>query len=146
MPGYDFLLQAESGLMSITGEQDGGPMKLGVAIVDVCTGMYSAMSILAALNARTRTGKGQRVTTTLFDTSLSMLVNVASNYLVSGKRPGRFGNGHPNIVPYRDFPCGKGEIALAVGNDDQFARFAKCVGHPEWAEDDKFKTNPAAGE
>jgi len=142
-PGYDFLLQAESGLMSITGETDGGPMKLGVAIVDVCTGMYSAMSILAALNARQRTGKGQRVTTTLFDTSLTMLVNVASNFLASGKRPGRYGNGHPNIVPYRDFPCGEGEIALAVGNDTQFAKFAACVGHPEWAEDEKYQTNPA---
>jgi succinate--hydroxymethylglutarate CoA-transferase len=128
-PGYDFLLQAESGLMSITGEQDGGPIKLGVAIVDVCTGMYSAMAILAALNARTSTGKGQKVTTTLFDTSLTMLVNVASNYLMGGKRPGRFGNGHPN--------------ALAVGNDEQFARFAACVGHPEWSEDENYKTNPA---
>ncbi len=142
-PGYDFLLQAESGLMSITGEKDGGPIKQGVAIVDVCTGMYSAMCILAALNARTKTGKGQKVTTTLFDTSLTMLVNVASNYLMGGKRPGRFGNGHPNIVPYRDFPCGDGEIALAVGNDEQFARFAACVGHAEWSEDENYKTNPA---
>jgi crotonobetainyl-CoA:carnitine CoA-transferase CaiB-like acyl-CoA transferase len=79
----------------------------------------------------------------LFDTSLSMLVNVASNYLISGNRPGRFGNGHANIVPYRDFPCGDGEIALAVGNDEQFARFAACVNHPEWAEDARFRTNPA---
>ncbi|MEQ8194919.1 MAG: CoA transferase [Rhodospirillales bacterium] len=143
LPGYDFLLQAESGLMSITGERDGGPIKYGVAIVDVCTGMYAAMGILAALNARASTGKGQRITATLFDTSLSMLVNVASNYLISGKRPGRFGNGHANIVPYRDFPCGDGEIALAVGNDEQFARFAACVGHGEWARDERFKTNPA---
>jgi len=143
MPGYDFLLQAESGLMSITGAADGGPMKLGVAIVDVCTGMYAAMCILAALNARARTGRGQKVSVTLYDTSLSMLVNVASNYLISGKQPGRFGNGHPNIVPYREFPCGDGEIALSVGNDAQFARLAECLGHPEWAADDRFQTNAA---
>jgi succinate---hydroxymethylglutarate CoA-transferase len=141
MPGYDFLLQAESGLMSITGEVNGGPMKIGVAIVDVCTGMYAAMCITAALNARTRTGRGQKVSVTLFDTSLSVLVNVASNYLISTKVPGRFGNGHPNIVPYREFPCGEGEIALAVGNDGQFSQLSKAVGHPEWAEDDRFKIN-----
>ncbi|MBT7768896.1 MAG: CoA transferase [Rhodospirillales bacterium] len=141
MPGYDFLLQAESGLMSISGEVEGGPMKIGVAIVDVCTGMYAAMCITAALNARTRTGRGQKVSVTLFDTSLSVLVNVASNYLISTKVPGRFGNGHPNIVPYREFPCGEGEIALAVGNDGQFAQLAKAVDHPEWADDDRFKIN-----
>lgn len=141
MPGYDFLLQAESGLMSITGEQDGRPTKLGVAIVDVCTGQYAAMCILAALEARHRTGRGQKVDVSLFNTSLSMLVNVASNYLVGRGRPGRYGNGHPNIVPYSDFPCADGEIALAVGNDPQFAKFSGLVGHPEWPEDERFKTN-----
>ena len=145
MPGYDFLLQAESGLMAITGEEDGSSMKLGVAIVDVCTGMYAAMSILGALNARTRTGKGQKTTITLYDSAVSVLVNVASNYLISGEEAGRYGNGHPNIVPYRDFPCGakgESEIALAVGNDMQFAKLAGLVGHPEWAEDDRYQTNP----
>lgn len=141
MPGYDFLLQAESGLMSITGEQQGGPMKLGVAIVDVCTGLYAAMGILAALQARVRTGKGQRVEATLYASSISMLINVASNYLISGRTPGRFGNGHPNIVPYREFDCADGKIALAVGNDTQFVRLAECLGHPEWAVDPRFCRN-----
>ncbi|MDP6573016.1 MAG: CoA transferase [Rhodospirillales bacterium] len=143
MPGYDFLLQAESGLMSISGEAAGEPAKLGVAIVDFCTGQYAAMCILAALHARQRTGRGQRLDLSLYDTSLSMLINVASNYLIEGTRPGRYGNGHPNIVPYRDYVCGEGEIALAVGNDAQFARFARLVGHPEWADDSRFKTNAA---
>ncbi|MBH73659.1 MAG: CoA transferase [Rhodospirillaceae bacterium] len=142
MPGYDFLLQAESGLMAITGEENGSSMKLGVAIVDVCTGMYAAMSILGALNARARTGKGQKTSITLYDTALSVLVNVASNYLISGERAGRYGNGHPNIVPYRDFRCGEGEIALAIGNDTQFANLARLVGHPEWSDDERYQTNP----
>ncbi len=141
MPGYDFLMQAESGLMSITGDQDGEPTKLGVAIVDVCTGMYAAMGILAALNARTRSGLGQKVETSLYSTGISMLVNVASNYLVSGKTPQRFGNGHPNIVPYRAFPCADGSIALAVGNDAQFVRLSQCLEHPQWAEDTRFRRN-----
>ena len=141
MPGYDFLLQAESGLMSITGSEAGGPAKLGVAIVDVCTGQYAAMTILAALNARGRTGKGQKVSVNLFNTSLSMLVNVAANYLVGGEAPGRYGNGHPNIVPYRDYPCQEGEIALSVGNDSQFAKLAGLLGHPEWCANEDFKTN-----
>ena len=141
MPGYDFLMQAESGLMSITGDEAGEPMKLGVAIVDVCTGMYAAMCILAALNARMRTGKGQKIEATLYATGLSMLINVASNYLVSGNVPRRFGNGHPNIVPYRAFACEDGSIALAVGNDAQFARLAECLGHPEWAVDERFHRN-----
>jgi succinate--hydroxymethylglutarate CoA-transferase len=142
MPGYDFLLQAESGLMAITGEPEGASMKLGVAIVDVCTGMYAAMTVLAALNARQRTGRGQKTAVTLYDSAVSVLVNVAANYLVSGEAAGRYGNGHPNIVPYRDFPCGEGEIALAVGNDGQFAKLANLTGHPEWAEDERYKTNP----
>ncbi|MCY4542484.1 MAG: CoA transferase [Rhodobacteraceae bacterium] len=141
LPGYDFLMQAESGLMSITGDKDGEPAKLGVAIVDVCTGMYAAMGILAALNSRTRTGVGQKVETSLYSTAISMLINVASNYLISGKSPQRYGNGHPNIVPYRAFACADGSIALAVGNDAQFARLANCLGHPEWAEDSSFQRN-----
>ena len=141
MPGYDFLLQAESGLMSITGDKDGGPAKLGVAIVDVCTGQYAAMTILAALNARNNTKKGQRIDLSLYNTSLSMLINVASNYLVGNLKPERYGNGHPNIVPYSDFQCNDGFIAIAVGNDNQFARLAQCLGNPEWAENDLYRTN-----
>ncbi|MCY4463873.1 MAG: CoA transferase [Albidovulum sp.] len=141
MPGYDFLMQAESGLMSITGAADGEPVKLGVAIVDVCTGMYSAMCILAALNYREKTGRGQKISASLHSTSLSMLVNVASNYLVSGRNPGRFGNGHPNIVPYRAFSCSDGSIALAVGNDSQFRRLAECLGRSDWSDDSRFKRN-----
>ena len=142
-PGYDFILQAESGLMSICGEPDGGPAKYGVAIVDVCTGMLACNAILAALNARHRTGKGQKVEVSLYETSLAMLVNVASNVLVAGKGGGRFGNGHPSIVPYTTYRAADGMIALAVGNDGQFARTAGVLGHPEWASDSRFKTNRA---
>ncbi|MEL0143604.1 MAG: CoA transferase, partial [Alphaproteobacteria bacterium] len=110
LPGYDFLLQAESGLMSITGESDGDPMKLGVAIVDLCTGMYALSSILAALQARHRTGRGQYVEVSLYDTGVSLLANVAANYLASGKPAGRYGNGHPNIVPYNAYPTRDGMI------------------------------------
>ena len=141
LPGYDFLLQAESGLMSITGEAGGAPIKLGVAIVDVCTGLHAAMGILAALQARTRTGRGQRIEATLYATSLSMLINVASSYLVSARPPGRFGNAHANIVPYRVFDCADAQIAVAVGNDAQFARLAACLDHAEWAEDARFLRN-----
>jgi crotonobetainyl-CoA:carnitine CoA-transferase CaiB-like acyl-CoA transferase len=141
-PGYDFILQAETGLMAITGEVDGSPMKLGVAIVDICTGMQAAIAILAALEARRRTGRGQHCEVNLHDTGLHMLANVASNHLVSGEEPGRYGNGHPNIVPYRTYPAADGDLALAVGNDRQFAVLAGVVGHPEWAEDPRFATNP----
>jgi succinate---hydroxymethylglutarate CoA-transferase len=145
LPGYDFILQAESGLMSITGPAgaDGGPTKYGVAIVDVCTGMLACNSILGALNARHRTGKGQKVEVSLYESSLAMLVNVASNVLVSGKGGGRFGNGHPSIVPYTTYQAADAMIALAVGNDGQFARTAEVLGHPEWANDPRFKQNRA---
>jgi crotonobetainyl-CoA:carnitine CoA-transferase CaiB-like acyl-CoA transferase len=143
LPGYDFILQAESGLMSICGEPDGQPTKYGVAIVDVCTGMLACNSILAALNARARTGKGQKVEVSLYESSLAMLVNVASNVLVSGKGGGRFGNGHPSIVPYTTYRAKDSMMALAVGNDSQFARAAEVLSHPEWADDARFKTNRA---
>ncbi len=141
-PGYDFILQAETGLMSITGEAEGAPMKLGVAIVDICTGMQATIAILAALEARNRTGKGQRCEVNLHDTGLHVLANVASNYLVSGAEPGRYGNGHPNIVPYRTYRAADGELALAVGNDRQFATLAAELGNPGWAGDPRFATNP----
>jgi crotonobetainyl-CoA:carnitine CoA-transferase CaiB-like acyl-CoA transferase len=143
LPGYDFILQAESGLMSITGAADGGPTKYGVAIVDVCTGMLACNAILAALNARHRTGKGQKVEVSLYESSLAMLVNVASNVLVSGKGGGRFGNGHPSIVPYTTYQATDAMIALAVGNDGQFSRTAEVLGHPEWADDPRFRQNRA---
>jgi glutaryl-CoA transferase len=143
LPGYDFILQAESGLMSICGEPDGGPTKYGVAIVDVCTGMLACNSILAALNARHRTGRGQKTEVSLYETSLAMLINVASNYLVSGKGGGRFGNGHPSIVPYTTYTAADSMMALAIGNEMQFARTAAVLGHPEWAQDERFASNRA---
>ncbi|MBI3043442.1 MAG: CoA transferase [Betaproteobacteria bacterium] len=142
LPGYDFILQAESGLMSICGEPGGTPTKFGVAIVDVVTGLYACNSILAALAARDRTGRGQHVEVCLYDSGLAMLINVASNYLVSGKDARRFGNGHPSIVPYTTYPTADSLIAVAVGNDGQFARFADAVGHAEWARDARFTRNP----
>ena len=142
LPGYDFILQAESGLMSICGEPDGTPTKYGVAIVDVVTGLYACNAILAALAARERTGRGQHVEACLYDSGLAMLINVASNYLVTGRDARRFGNGHPSIVPYTTYPTADGLIAVAVGNDAQFVRFAKTAGHTEWARDPRFAKNP----
>jgi succinate---hydroxymethylglutarate CoA-transferase len=143
LPGYDFILQAESGLMSICGEPDGGPTKYGVAIVDVCTGMLALSSILAALNARERSGKGQKVELSLYETSLAMLINVASNYLTAGRNGGRFGNGHPSIVPYTTYQAADGMMAIGIGNERQFARCAEVLGHPEWATDERFASNRA---
>jgi succinate--hydroxymethylglutarate CoA-transferase len=141
LPGYDFLLQAESGLMSITGEESGDPMKMGVAIVDLCTGLYASIAILGALHARNNGSPGQHVEVSLYTTSIALLANVASNVLLTGKPAGRYGNGHPNIVPYRTFKCRQSDIALAVGNDMQFAEFAAAVGHPEWSSDARFTRN-----
>ncbi len=143
LPGYDFVLQAESGLMSICGEPNGAPTKYGVAIVDVCTGMLACNAILAALNARHDTGRGQKVELSLFESALHMLVNVASNVLVSGHGGGRFGNGHPSIVPYTTYQAKDAMMALAIGNDTQFAKCAAVLGHPEWAGDERFATNRA---
>ena len=142
LPGYDFILQAESGLMSICGEPDGTPMKYGVAIVDICTGMLACNTILAALNSRHTTGRGQHVEVSLFDSGLAMLANVAANHLMTGKDAGRFGNGHPNIVPYTAYPTRDDRIAVAVGNDGQFGKFAAALGHAEWAADQRFTKNP----
>jgi crotonobetainyl-CoA:carnitine CoA-transferase CaiB-like acyl-CoA transferase len=141
MPGYDFILQAESGLMSICGEPEGEPMKYGVAIVDLCTGMLACNAILGAVAARARTGRGQQVEVSLFDTGLFLLANVASNHLASGRESGRYGNGHPNIVPYTAYRVADGMIAVAVGNDAQFRKFAELIGHPEWAQDGRFRRN-----
>ena len=143
LPGYDFVLQAESGLMSICGEPDGRPVRYGVAIVDICTGMLASNAILAALNARHRTGRGQRVNLSLFETSLHMLVNIAENLLAAGRDGSRFGNGHPSIVPYTSFQAKDAMMALAVGTDAQFAKCAAVLGHPEWAADPRFANNRA---
>ena len=141
LPGYDFVLQAECGLMHITGAVDGAPVKHGVAIVDIATGLYATIGILGALSARNQTGKGQKVGVSLLETGLSMLANVAANHLATGNEARRFGNGHPNIVPYTTFASADGALALAVGNDGQFARFAEVAGHPEWAGDARFFKN-----
>jgi crotonobetainyl-CoA:carnitine CoA-transferase CaiB-like acyl-CoA transferase len=145
--GYDAAIQAMGGLMSITGEPDGqtggGPQKVGVAVADLVAGLYSASAILAALHHRDRTGEGQHLDVALLDTQVAMLANQASNFLVGGLLPGRIGSAHPNIVPYRVFASADGHVMLAVGNDAQFARFAAIAGHPEWATDARFATNPA---
>jgi len=141
LPGYDFILQAESGLMSITGPQGGTPTKHGVALVDVCTGMLASNAILGALAARGRTGRGQHLELSLYETSLFMLANVAANYLAADRDGGRYGNGHPSIVPYTTYPTADGMMAVAVGNDTQFAKFAHAVGRAEWAADARFAKN-----
>jgi crotonobetainyl-CoA:carnitine CoA-transferase CaiB-like acyl-CoA transferase len=141
-PGYDFLLQAESGLMKITGEPYGNPMKLGVAIVDIVTGLNSVISVLAGLLFKNRNLDSSILTeVNLYNTGIFLLANVASNYLASGEESGRYGNGHPNIVPYNLFQTKEGEIAISVGNDNQFKIFSNLMGYPEWANDEEFKTN-----
>jgi crotonobetainyl-CoA:carnitine CoA-transferase CaiB-like acyl-CoA transferase len=145
--GYDFMIQAMAGLMSITGNPDGspggGPMKVGVALVDVMSGLYSVIGILAALAHRERTGEGQRVDVALLDVSIAGLVNQAMNYFATGRAPRRIGNAHPSIVPYQDFPTADGYIVIAVGNDAQFARLCEAMGRGDWASDGRFATNSA---
>jgi formyl-CoA transferase len=142
-PGYDFMIQALGGLMSITGVPDGEPMKTGVAVVDLFAGQNAIIAILAALQARTLTGQGQQLDISLFDSQLGWLANVASNYLISGKLPKRHGNAHANIVPYQSFQASDGWFAIAVGNDRQFVRLCEMLGKPEIALDEKFATNSA---
>jgi len=141
-PGYDFILQAETGLMSITG-LDEQPTKHGVAIVDILTGHHAVVAVLAALRVRDTTQHGQQVRVSLLQSGLSLLANVASNFLISGKEPNRYGNGHPNIVPYRTFDTLDDPVALAVGNDGQFRRLAIIAGSPGWADDVRLRTNDA---
>jgi crotonobetainyl-CoA:carnitine CoA-transferase CaiB-like acyl-CoA transferase len=142
-PGYDFIIQAMSGLMSITGEIEGAPHKVGVAVSDVFAGLFACTSLLAALRHAERTGEGQHVDIALLDSQIAALVNIASSALVSGGQPARYGNAHPSIVPYQTFAASDTEFALAVGNDRQFAALCKLVGYPEWADDPRFATNPA---
>jgi len=141
-PGYDLLVQAMGGVMSITGEPDGEPMKVGVAISDITSGLYAATAILAALNARERTGVGDRIDISLLDSTVSWLANVASAYLVTEKNPKRYGNAHASIVPYQAFHASDGYFVVAVGNDDQWQRFCRAVERPDLAADERFKTNP----
>lgn len=140
-PGYDLAIQAWGGLMSITGAADGEPSKVGVAIVDIVAGLMLGKSIAAALYAREKTGRGQRVETSLMEAEVASLINAGSNYLVTGKAPGRWGNAHPNIVPYQSFPTADGHLVVAVANEAIWARFCNGVGRPELAADPRFDTN-----
>lgn len=149
--GYDLMVQAMCGLMSITGHADsepgGGPLKVGVAVIDVFTGLYASNAILAALNARDNgksgSGEGQYIDMALLDVGMAVLANQAAGYLATGKAPGRAGNIHPSLAPYQDFKTRDGNVLLAIGNDGQFARFCAAVGHPDWAADARFATNTA---
>lgn len=146
-PGYDFILQGMGGFMSITGEADhlpgGGPQKAGVAIVDLFTGMYASSAILAAVIHRDRNGEGQYIDMALLDTQVAMLANISSNYLCSGVSPHRWGNAHPNVVPYQTFQTSDSWIIVAVGNDSQFRNFVKAGNREALADDPRFATNPA---
>ena len=147
--GYDLMVQAVTGLMSITGEADtepgGGPLRVGVAVIDLFTGMYASNAILAALhvrdNAATGTGQGQHIDMALLDVGMAVLANQASGFLATGKAPGRMGNSHPSLAPYQDFPTQDGNMLLAIGNDGQFQRFCAAAGQPDWAVDARFTTN-----
>ena len=144
-PGYDFAIQGIGGLMSLTGVADGepggGPMKVGVAVTDLAAGLYGTIGILAAVNARHLTGRGQHLDLSLFDTQVAMLANQASNFLVSGVVPQRMGNSHPNVVPYQAFVTADGHLIVAVGSDEQFRRLCEEIGRPELGRDDRFATN-----
>jgi len=145
--GYDFIIQGMGGMMSVTGlpdgEPGGGPMRAGVAIADIFTGMYTCVAILASLHAREKTGEGATIDMALFDTQLAVMANQASNALISGQDPPRQGNTHPNIVPYQPFDAADQPIIIAVGNDRQFAKLAAMCGHPEWTSDERFASNAA---
>ncbi|BDE69042.1 CaiB/BaiF CoA transferase family protein [Delftia lacustris] len=142
--GYDLLVQAMSGLMSITGRADsepgGGPLRVGVAVIDLFTGMYATTAILGALEARHRTGRGQHIDMALLDVAMAVLANQGAGFLNTGHVPGRQGNTHPSVVPYQDFPTADGRMLLAIGNDGQFARFCEAAG-TDWASDERFATN-----
>ena len=145
--GYDLMIQAMSGVMSITGRPDGapgaGPMRVGVALMDLFTGVYASSAILAALEVRNRTGLGQQIDMALLDVGLAVLANQASGFLNTGKVPQRLGNSHPSVVPYQDFPTQDGAVLLAIGNDGQFSRFCHAVGKPEWSQDARFASSAA---
>ena len=143
--GYDLMVQAMTGLMSITGHADnapgGGPMRVGVAVIDLFTGLYASNAILAALNVRHHTGQGQHIDMALLDVGMAVLANQAAGFLATGQAPGRMGNSHPSLAPYQDFPTQDGNMLLAIGNDGQFQRFCAAAGQPQWASDERFATN-----
>ena len=138
--GYDFLIQGMSGLMSVTGAADGPPMKVGVPTVDLTTGLYAAISILAALRHRDATGEGQRIDLALLDAQLAVMSNQAANWLNGGNEPRRLGNQHPNIVPYQVFACADGDMLIATANDRQWVKLAKVLGLDALAQDERFAT------
>ena len=146
-PGYDALIQAMGGLMSVTGEANtvagGGPQKVGVAVVDILTGLYASNAILAALHHRSRHGEGQHIDIALLDVQVATLANQAGNYLLAGEVPGRMGSAHPSIVPYQPFACADGHVMLAIGNDHQFAGFCRASGRADIATDTRFSSNAA---
>lgn len=142
LPGYDFIVQAAGGLMSITGPPEGPPMKVGVAVVDLTTGMMAANALLAALHARHATGAGQHIDISLLETQVAWLANVASAYLLTGEEPVRHGNAHPTIVPYQTFDAADGPFALGVGSDAQWQRLCAALERPDLADDPRFRTNP----
>ncbi|AHF70217.1 MULTISPECIES: CaiB/BaiF CoA transferase family protein [Pseudomonas] len=143
--GYDFMIQGLGGLMSLTGRPEGeegaGPVKVGVALTDILTGLYSTSAMLAALAHRDQSGIGQHIDMALLDVQVACLANQAMNYLATGNAPRRLGNAHPNIVPYQDFPTADGDFILTVGNDSQFRKFAEVAGQAQWADDPRFRTN-----
>jgi crotonobetainyl-CoA:carnitine CoA-transferase CaiB-like acyl-CoA transferase len=141
LPGYDLLLQAMSGLMSVTGEPDGRPLKVGAALIDMICGLYASSAILAALHARGRTGRGQRVEVSLMESALAALLNQGSGFLGAGAVPGRLGNRHPSITPYETFTAADGDFAVACANDAMYRRLCAAVGRPELADDERFATN-----
>lgn len=145
--GYDFMIQGLGGLMSLTGRPEGeagaGPMKVGVALTDILTGLYATVGVLAALNQREQSGLGQHIDVALLDVQVACLANQAMNYLCSGRSPKRLGNAHPNIVPYQDFPSADGDFILAVGNDSQFGKFCEVAGLTALPGDSRFSTNKA---
>jgi formyl-CoA transferase len=142
LPGYDFMIQGRGGVMSITGEPNGEPMKVGVAIVDITAGLFASNAIQASLLARERSGQGQYIDISLLDSQVAWLANVASNYLLSGQVPQRYGNAHPNIVPYQSFRAKDGFFTLGIGNDSQWQRLCQVLGQPGLAHDPRFATNP----
>ena len=141
LPGYDFIIQAQGGVMSITGPEEGEPYKVGVAIADITAGLFACNAILAALFEHQKSGRGQRIDISLLDSQLAWLANVGSNYLISGEEPLRYGNAHPNIVPYQTFKASDGYFALGIGNDGQWKQFCEKAGKEGWTEDDRFITN-----
>jgi crotonobetainyl-CoA:carnitine CoA-transferase CaiB-like acyl-CoA transferase len=141
-PGYDFIFQAMGGMMSITGEPDGTPQKVGVAFSDLMTGMYATVSILAALRHRDATGRGQHIDLALLDVQIAALANMNMNYLISGRVPKRMGNAHANLVPYQVFACADGHVVVTVGSDGLFRSLCKALGMPDLAKDERFRSNP----